>query len=393
MAKFHYFDPEDTGHDPFEAKVAQEASEFEKLLETDHSNVTSRRYRAGEPIDGTVIAVNAEYVFIDLGGKNAAVLGSDEFRLDGAGKIPTPGDAITAFVKSDNGSEVILTRSLKNSEADAFFLRSAFDAGLPVEGKVEKVTKGGFDVSIGSKRAFCPMGQMDLARIEKPETFLGSVLKFNITEFSQGGRNIVVSRKALMKETREEETRALLQGMEAGQTLRATITRIAQFGAFADIGSGIEGLIPLNELAWKRVKSVEDVVKVGETVNVRIIRVEHSPRLRIALSLKDAGEDPWVSMATQLQAGSVLDGDIVRMTGGAFIVRVTDGVEGLIPASEVAKNPTLASGQSVRVHVVSSDIENRKLILSVSGKQQPRAPLEETHSLAAAFSKATNRKK
>jgi small subunit ribosomal protein S1 len=285
MSKIRFIDSEEFGRDPF-ASEEHETTEFEKLLESDSTSASLKRYRAGEPVTGRVLRVGEEFVFVDLGGKSTATLAVEEFLTAGV-TAPTVGDEVQAYVRKDSGSEIILTRSLRRGEQDDTLLRSAHETRLPVEAKIEKVVKGGFEASLSGKRAFVPLSQMELGNVADPESYIGQVLKFIITEFKQGGKNIVLSRKTILKDEREAKAGEIVRNLEVGQKLSATITRLADFGAFADLG-GIEGLIPMSELAWKRVGKAQDVVKIGEMVNVKVIRIEHTPRLRVALSLKQA---------------------------------------------------------------------------------------------------------
>ena len=214
---------------------------------------------------------------------------------------------------------------------------------------------------------------MELGRIVDENAYIGQVLKFHISEFKQGGRNIVLSRKQLLREERESKQSEILNTLEVGQTLRATITRTATFGAFADIG-GIEGLIPISELAWKRLKSPDEVVKIGDVVQVRVLKIEHVPKLRIALSAKNAGEDPWMGIASRLMPGTVLDGEVTRLSDFGAFVSVAEGVEGLVHISQLAWDKRVAhprdivsTGQAVKVHVLNVELADHKLSLSIKG--------------------------
>lgn len=375
MAKFRYHDPEEDKRDPFAQEDASASSEFEQLLAAkgDEASVTTRRYKQGEQITGTVIRVGQDFLFIDLGGKSTASLAVEEY-LGSNETPPKVGEELKAFVREDNGSEVILTRALRRGETDVGVLRDAFENELRVEGKVEKHNKGGFDVSVGGKRAFCPMGHMDSGSIDNPDSYIGLVLKFNVIEFKQGGRNIVLSRRQLLREEQKSKAQEVMRTLEPGQTLRAVISRIAEFGAFADLG-GVDGLIPMSELSWKRVKSAEEVVKVGQVVMVKVLKVEHAPRLRISLSLKEAGEDPWAGLATRLVPGSKVQGIITRLTEFGAFVSVEDTVEGLAHISQLTwekrlNHPAEAVkvGQQVEATVLSCDLEARKLSLSLKGE-------------------------
>lgn len=372
MAKFHYVDKEELTRDPFasESSSAGGENEFEQLLASEAVSVNTRRYRMGESVTGRVMSVGGEYVFVDLGGKNAGALAVEEYR-GGDTLVPKVGDEVTVFVREDNGSEVILTRQLRRGEADDSMLRNAFENQVPVEAKIEKAVKGGFEASLASKRAFVPQGQIDIVPNANPEVYVGQVFKFHITELKS--RNIVLSRKSLLREEQQDRVQELLRTLEVGQVHQVTITRLAEFGAFADLG-GVEGLIPLSELAWKRLKNAEEAVKPGEKHLVKILRIEHSPRLRIGLSLKSAGEDPWMSHATRLSPGEVLEGTIVRLADFGAFVSVFEGVEGLAHVSQLTWEKRVShprdevkEGQQVKVHVLSVDLENRKLALSVKG--------------------------
>lgn len=285
MNKFRFMDTDELGRDPF-ASEDYESTEFEKLLATESHSASLKRYRTGESVTGTVLRCSADFVFIDLGGKSTATLAIEEYSAAGL-TPPLVGEEIQAFIRKDNGSEIILTRSLRRGEQDDTLLRSAYETRLPVEAKVEKVVKGGFEASLSGKRAFVPLSHMELGQVVDAESYIGQVLKFTIAEFKAGGKNIVLSRKALLKDEKDAKAQEIVRTLEVGQKLNSTITRLTDFGAFADVG-GVEGLIPMSELAWKRVNKAQDVVKVGENVSVKVIRVEHSPRLRIALSLKQA---------------------------------------------------------------------------------------------------------
>lgn len=285
MSKIRFVDADELGRDPF-ASEDHVTTEFEKLLEAETTSASLKRYRAGESVQGTVLRSSAEFVFVDLGGKSTATLALEEFTTAGL-TPPAPGEEIQAYIRKDNGSEIILTRSLRRGEQDDGMLRSAHETRLPVEAKIEKVVKGGFEASLSGKRAFVPLSQMELGQVADPESYIGQVLKFIITEYKAGGKNIVLSRKSILKDEKDAKAGEVLRTLEVGQMLTATVTRLADFGAFADVG-GVEGLIPMSELAWKRVNKAQDVVQIGEAVNVKVIRIEHAPRLRVALSLKQA---------------------------------------------------------------------------------------------------------
>ncbi|KAB8033455.1 30S ribosomal protein S1 [Fluviispira multicolorata] len=369
MAKFRYIDADENSRDPF-ATQSNVANEFEELLKDDKNIPTARRYRMGESITGNVISASPEFIFIDLGGKSSGSLSTEEYTSAGL-SAPKIGDSISAFVRSDNGSEILLTRTLRRNEADDSLLRNAFEARIPVEAKVEKTIKGGFEATIGAKRCFIPLGQMDIAHFDNPEVYVGNTFKFLISEFK--GRNIVLTRKAILREEMDSKIESVLQGLAVGQNHFVTVTRLVDFGAFASI-EGVEALIPLSEMGWKRIKKASEVVSLGEQVTVKIIKIERTPKLKIALSLKEAGEDPWIANATRLHPGEVLQGTVVRMIDGGAFVNVAEGVDGLVPISQITwekrinhPKDILQVGQSVKVHVMTADLGAHRLSLSIKG--------------------------
>ncbi len=196
MAKYQYIDPEEQSRDPF-ASEEQNTSEFETMLQGEKDIPFGKKYKPGEPVTGVVLSVSSEFVFVDLGGKNAGSISCEEYLAAGL-PVPKIKENITVYVRQDNGSEILLTRALKRGDADELMIRNAFESKIPVEAKIEKVNKGGFEATIGSKRCFVPMSGMELRRIENPDIYIGGVFQFHITEMK--GRNIVLSRKSLLRE-------------------------------------------------------------------------------------------------------------------------------------------------------------------------------------------------
>lgn len=291
MSRFHYQDPKETERDPFDAEAQPASDEFAELLNSHASNAPAKNFRMGDKVSGPVLRVSAEFIFVDLGGKNAGALLVEEFKNAKTDAVlPQVGDEVSAFVKKDNGSEILLTLMVGRTDgADSQALQQAYQNRVPVEAKIEKIIKGGFEASINKKRAFVPLSQLELSSVSDPEKYIGAVFQFLITEYSQGGRNIVLSRRALLADERKRQGDEVLSKLDVGHTVKATIMRLAPIGAFVDIG-GIDALIPLSEMSWKRVKRPEDVVKVGEVVEAKVIRLEREPKLRVALSLKDASD-------------------------------------------------------------------------------------------------------
>lgn len=369
MAKFRYFDKDENSRDPF-APTNDTSNEFEELLQNDKHIPTSRRYRLGETVEGTILSVSPEFIFIDLGGKNSATLATEEF-TNSSQSIPKVGESISAFVRSDNGSEIILTRTLRSNEVDNNLLQNAYESKIPVEGKITKIIKGGFEALVGSQRCFVPLSQIDTVNLNNPEVYVGNTFKFIISELK--GRNVVLSRKTFLRQELETKINSILENIEVGQSHIVTITRLTDFGAFASL-EGLEGLIPLSELSWNRIKRVDDVVKIGDKVNIKIIKIERTPKLKIAFTLKNAQEDPWIANATRLHPGAVLQGTVVRFIDSGAFINVAEGIDGLVPINQITwekrinhPKEVLSEGQSVKVHVLTSDLGAHRLSLSIKG--------------------------
>ncbi|MDH3628052.1 MAG: S1 RNA-binding domain-containing protein, partial [Acidobacteriota bacterium] len=220
----------------------------------------------------------------------------------------------------------------KVSAAQASLYR-ALRSSRPMRGQVEKVIKGGFEIRIGKTRGFCPRSQMDLQPITDAESYVGKDLPFRITQVRRGGDDVVVSRRAILQAEQVEEAKAVRGALLDGQIVQGRVISIAAFGAFVDLGAGVQGLIHLSELSHQRVSRVEDATKVGETVSVKILKIEESGK-RISLSMRQAVADPWDSVGERFPAGTRHSGTVRRVADFGAFVELADGVEALAPASE-----------------------------------------------------------
>ncbi len=355
-----------------EHEVTNEDESFAELLEQSLSN-QSGRLAPGQKVTARVLKVSAEWLFIDTGHKGEGVVDLKEF-TDPDGVISVKeGDTISAYFLSSSRGEMRFTTRVGGGSSGTAQLEEAWQAGVPVEGVVEKEIKGGYEVKLaGSARAFCPFSQMSLRRVENPESFIGTHFSFRITDYGESGRNIVVSRRVLLEEEqkrlREEAQAALSEGM----TVSGTVTSLRDFGAFVDIG-GIEGLLPVSEIGWSRVKDVRDVLSVGQQVQVMVKSIDREKE-RISLSLKDTLEDPWEKVGEMYPEGSFHTGVVARLTAFGAFVTLSDGVDGLIHISKLGAGKrishpreVLAEGQTIEVKVESFDRENRRLSLALAG--------------------------
>jgi len=250
-------------------------------------------------------------------------------------------------------------------------LEGAYRSGLPVEGVVAAERKGGYQVKVFGKEAFCPYSQMDLRGVSAPEGYIGKRLVFRITDYENGGRNIVLSRRQILEEERQKRIEQLRQSLHVGDLVSGTVAKLAPFGAFVDIG-GIEGLIPMSELAWRRVASASDVLAPGETVKVKVLDLDWDGG-RISLSRKAMQEDPWATARERYREGAIMTGQVVRLVPFGAFVELEPGIEGLLHISEMAGDATGAlmrkhpQGSSITVQVLKVDPGSGRISLSTKG--------------------------
>jgi small subunit ribosomal protein S1 len=263
-------------------------------------------------------------------------------------------------------------------------LYRAFRSGRAVEGSVESVIKGGFEIKLGKIRGFCPHSQIDLRRAGEPEKHVGQRYLFRISQLRRGGDDIVLSRRAILEDEQAEEAKAVRATLIEGAIMQGRIAGLAEFGAFVDLGAGVSGLVHLSELSHSRVSRPGDAVKVGELVNVKILKLDEQSK-RISLSIRQAEKDPWSGIEEQVQAGKIHTGTVRRLTDFGAFVELVPGVEALAPASEFPPSPKgwrdgLEQDQTGDWLVLSVDPKQRRISLTppVDGQDlDALPPLEE----------------
>ncbi len=345
-----------------------------------------RAFRVGEPVEGTVVRVGKDAVFIDLDGKQEGYIEAVELR-DAQGALEVAiGDPVRAVIVEMGGRHggVRLGKSAPKGRG-AETLIASMEAGLPVEGVVSGTNKGGLEVQVEGVRAFCPARQADVRFVTDLSAFVGQRLKFLVTAVKDGGRDVTLSRRAVL-EKEGEEARAKLEGkLAAGAVLRGRVVSTRDFGAFIDLG-GVEGLLPVSELSHDRALRTDDVVKVGEEIDVQILKIEPDDKRpgqqKITLSLKALAGDPWEAIAPTLVAGAVLDGKVVRHAPFGAFVQLKSGIDGLLHVSELPLDdkgqPKLPDvGATISVKVVKVDLASKRVGLApaegAGAKARPRA--------------------
>jgi small subunit ribosomal protein S1 len=256
----------------------------------------------------------------------------------------------------------------------------AFRSGRPVQGKVEHTIKGGYEVRIGRARAFCPFSQMDVRRVEQPEAHEGKQYLFRVIQFRRGGEDIVVSRRVLLEEERNEEAKAVYATLIEGSVMLGHVASIADFGAFVDLGAGVLGLVHISELAHTRVDKVGDAVKLGDPVIVKILKID-TDKHRISLSIRQAQEDPWLKAAREFKVGESYLGKVLRQADFGAFVEMAEGVEALAHARDVRPTPegwqaALPPGHEGRWLVMAIEPDRHRLAVAPAPEEGAPPPPE-----------------
>lgn len=363
-----------------------EDGSFAELFE-ESAKQNKRWLEPGQKLTGKVLKIGNEYIFMDTGQKGEGVIERKEF-LDIDGNLTVAeGDEISAYFLSSSHGEMRFTTRIGGgaSGGGSAQLEQAWQAGVPVEGVVEKEIKGGYEIKLGSARAFCPYSQIALRRIENPEALIGTRLTFQISEYAENGRNIIVSRRALLEEEQRRLKEEAQAGISEGMTVNGTVTSVQDYGAFVDIG-GLEGLIPVSEIAWSRVKDVREVLTVGQQLKV-VIKSIDKEKERISLSIKDTLADPWELVIDRFPEGSFHAGTVARLdTFGAFVT-ISDGIDGLLHISKLGSGKRInhprevvKEGDQIEVKIESVDRANRRISLALAGPARAAAEEEATMS-------------
>lgn len=334
--------------------------------------------KVGDKVRGAIISVTKDSVFVDAGAKIDGVAEKEEL-LDAQGEFPYQvGDEIELYVVRMTGGELRLSKAM-SGEGGLAMLEEAYSNQMPVQGKVKSTCKGGYNVQVMGRRAFCPISQIDTQFVEDPEVHVGHEYSFQIITFEEKGRNVVLSRRKLLEVEQQEAAAQFQQDMQPGEVIEGTVVRIKPFGVFVELVPGVEGMVHVSELGWGRVAHPQDVVREGEKLTVKVLSIEPDPKrkgLRIALSVKQAQADPWEAVAKQIAPGDVVQGTVARLAPFGAFVELVPGVEGLVHISELSytrrvlkPEEIVQPGDVVQVTVKDVDIEQRRIGLSLRDAQ------------------------
>ena len=327
----------------------------------------------GQKVEATIVKITPEWIFIDLGSKSEGYLDSKEF-LDESGKFAiSEGDKIKAYFLSSRNNEKLFTTLIGRGDAAKTYLEDACRNGIPIEGRIAKETKGGYEVIIaGDVRAFCPFSQLGLPRNEDVSEYFGKNLAFKIMEFGENGRNVVLSRREILEEEKAKRKKDLKETLKEGMLVQGKVISLHKFGAFVDIG-GIHGLLPLSELGWDRSEDIKDIISIGDELSLSIIKLDWDSD-KITLSRKATLPDPRANIERDFPKGSLFKGRVSSLTNFGAFISLDNGVEGLIHISKLGKGKrikhageVLAKGQVVEVIIEDLNSEKKRISLSLAG--------------------------
>jgi small subunit ribosomal protein S1 len=355
---------------------------FASLFEAETRGQSAKKLRVpalGERVRAEVVQLGKDAVFVELlgegfGKRAQAYLKHEDVRGSDGQVTLKLGDQLEAVVVEVEGGELRLGRTMGRPQG-ADELERAYQAGVAVEGKVSGVNKGGLEIEVAGLRAFCPISQADRGYLADPNSLVGQVLSFLITEFAENGKRVVLSRRKLLEQEARAQADETLKRLVPGAVLAGTVSSIREFGAFIDLG-GIEGLLPNAELSYDRSSTAEALLSPGNRVEVQVREVKEGKEDRrgnklpkITLSLKSLSQDPWDQVDTLAPVGRVLSGSVARVLDFGAFVRIAPGIEGLLHASELGgkvqdASKVLKQGETLTVVVRALDRAARKISLS-----------------------------
>jgi small subunit ribosomal protein S1 len=343
------------------------------------ASLKARQFEQGQTIEGTIVAIGSEVAFVSVGGKSEAQIDLAELK-DDAGQLEVAvGDRIQARVVSTSGGITLSRKGVRNA-ATQRELENAFEAGVAVEGKVAGVIKGGYEVRIARERAFCPLSQIDIVRTADPAVHVGKTYAFRVTEFKDGGKSIVVSRRKQLEEEQQASAAAVRESIVPDAVLPGRVVSVLDYGAFVDLGGGIQGLLHVSDMSWSRGTTPGALVAAGDQITVKVLRVDGATG-RISLGLKQLQDDPWGTVSTTLKVGDVRSGRVTRHADFGAFVELAPGIEGLAHASTFP--PTGRRGDWTNVVPVGTTAAFEVLSVDFAQKRIGLALVEEGSSRAA----------
>ncbi len=344
----------------------------ESFAELFEESFASQQIKPGSIIMGTVVAVNDDVVIVSAGLKSEAVIPVDQFKGDGGDVEVAVGDEVEVALDAveDGFGETRLSREKAIRARTWTVLEKAYEDSEIVNGVINGRVKGGFTVEIDNVRAFLPGSLVDVRPVRDPSYLEGKTLEFKVIKLDQRRNNVVVSRRAVVEKEHSAEREALLASLQEGNTVKGIVKNLTDYGAFVDLG-GIDGLLHITDMAWKRVKHPSEVVNVGDEIDVKILKFDRE-RQRVSLGIKQLGDDPWHDLARRYPPQTRIFGKITNIADYGCFVEIEEGVEGLVHVSEmdwtnknVNPSKVVQVGEEVEVMVLEIDEERRRISLGI----------------------------
>jgi len=334
--------------------------------------------KKGQRISVKLVQVGENTCFVDYGGRSEGAIATTELKNDDGELRFKEGESFQAVVKS-SGESVVFTLGRKSAPPGLKKIQEALDAKIPLQGTVKATNKGGFEVRLNGLRAFCPMSQIERGFCSDPDQYVGKKLPFLVLSVERNGRNIVVSHRQLLEQEAASAAETTRETLAEGAEFEGVVRRLQPYGAFVDIG-GLDGLVHVSQISHQHVRNPSDVLKVGEKVRVKVLKIDApgTKDERISLSMKALEDDPWSDIATRLPVGTKVSGKVVRLANFGAFVELMPGVDGLVHISQIASEridhpqDVLQVGQEVEAQVLDVDAEKQRVSLSLRDDPQPQ---------------------
>ncbi|WP_144408852.1 30S ribosomal protein S1 [Chromobacterium vaccinii] len=342
---------------------------FAQLFE---ESLTLHDMRVGEVITAEVVAVDSNFVTVNAGLKSESLIPAEEFKNDQGVVEVAIGDFVTVAIDAlENGfGETKLSREKAKRMAAWVELEEALEAGTILSGMISGKVKGGLTVMVNGIRAFLPGSLVDVRPVKDTTPYENKQIEFKVIKLDRKRNNVVVSRRSVLEETLGEERKALLETLKEGAVIKGIVKNITDYGAFVDLG-GIDGLLHITDLAWRRVKHPSEVLAVGDEVEAKVLKFDQEKN-RVSLGLKQLGEDPWVGLSRRYPSGTRLFGKVTNLTDYGAFVEIEQGIEGLVHVSEmdwtnknVHPSKVVQVGDEVEVMILEIDEDRRRISLGM----------------------------
>ncbi len=369
-------------------KIFEDLTMTESFAQLFEESLQSIETRPGAIVRGVVVAIDKDVVLVDAGLKSESAIPVEQFKnVQGELEIQV-GDEIDVALDAveDGFGETILSREKAKRHEAWLMLEKAYEDAETVMGIINGKVKGGFTVELKGIRAFLPGSLVDVRPVRDTTHLEGKELEFKVIKLDQKRNNVVVSRRAVIESESSAERDQLLENLQEGMEVKGIVKNLTDYGAFVDLG-GVDGLLHITDMAWKRVKHPSEIVNVGDEINVKVLKFDRD-RTRVSLGLKQLGEDPWVAIAKRYPEGTKLTGRVTNLTDYGCFVEIEEGVEGLVHVSEmdwtnknIHPSKVVNVGDVVEVMVLDIDEERRRISLGLKQcKPNPWQQFAETHN-------------